>query len=451
MQIKNALTLSVLGLALGLHPVSTAQADHHGESKKKILVVTVTKGFRHSSIPTAEKILGEIGEKSGDFMVDYARNDEDIAQKMTAEALENYDGVFFANTTGDLPIPNPQAFLNWVKSGNGFMGAHSASDTFHGFPPFIDMIGGEFQTHGPQVEVKAINEDPHHPATRHFPGEFKIFDEIYLFKSYYRDRVHSLLNMDVHPNRKVPGHYPISWCKAYGDGRMFYTSLGHREDVWENEEYQKHVLGGIRYALKLEEGDSSVQDLSSFVSAQEYVEGFRPLFNGTDLTGWKLRHEGGVESWSAQNGMLVNEIPNGGHGTDIMTEEAFYNFTIRYEYMVSKGSNSGLYLRGRHEIQILDDYDSGQPGKGGNGAIYSMYPVSEFVSKPAGEWQTVEATIECNRVSVTLNGTLVHDYVLVDRGTGGQLDNNVTEPGPILIQGDHGPIAVRNIRIKPIE
>jgi uncharacterized protein len=448
--MKNAFSLSVLSMALGISSL-TALADHHEEPSKKILVVTVTKGFRHSSIPTAEKVLGEIGKNSGDFTVDYARNDEDLATKMSAEGLANYDGVFFANTTGDLPIPSPQAFLNWIKSGNAFMGAHSSSDTFHGFPPFIDMIGGEFRTHGPQVEVKAINEDPNHPATRHYPAEFKIFDEIYLFKSYHRDRVHSLLNMDVHPNQKVPGHYPISWCKAYGNGRMFYTSLGHREDIWENAEYQKHVLGGIRYALKLEEGDSAPQDLSSFVSAEEYVDGFRPLFNGVDLTGWKLRHEDGTASWSAQSGMLVNEIPQGGHGTDIVTEDTFYNFTIRYEYMVSKGSNSGLYLRGRHEIQIYDDYDSQTPGKGGNGAIYSMYPVSEFASKPAGEWQTAEATIECNRVTVHLNGKLVHDNVLVDRATGGQLDDKVTEPGPILIQGDHGPIAVRNIRIKSLD
>src|SRR6266853_6646508 len=84
---------------------------------KKLLVVTVTKGFRHSSIPTAEKVLAELGQESGAFTVDYVRTDEEMAQKMTAAALKDYDGVIFANTTGDLPLPDKQAFLDWIKSG----------------------------------------------------------------------------------------------------------------------------------------------------------------------------------------------------------------------------------------------------------------------------------------------------------------------------------------------
>src|SRR4051812_14371740 len=117
---------------------------------KKLLVVTVTKGFRHSSIPTAEKVLGELAQKSGAFTVDYVRTDEEMAQKMTPEALRNYDGVMFANTTGDLPLPDKQAFLDWIKSGKGFIATHSGSDTFHGFPPYIEMLGGEFETHHAQ-------------------------------------------------------------------------------------------------------------------------------------------------------------------------------------------------------------------------------------------------------------------------------------------------------------
>src|SRR5215467_3223694 len=118
---------------------------------KKLLVVTVTKGFRHSSIPTAEKVLGELAQKSGAFTVDYVRTDEEMAQKMTLEALKNYDGVVFANTTGDLPLPDKQAFLDWIKSGKAFIGTHSASDTFHPFPPYAEMLGGEFETHHAQV------------------------------------------------------------------------------------------------------------------------------------------------------------------------------------------------------------------------------------------------------------------------------------------------------------
>src|SRR5437879_2768763 len=129
--------------------------------RKKVLVVTVTKGFRHSSIPTAEKVLGELATRSGAFEVDYVRTDEEMAQKMTAEALKNYDGVIFANTTGDLPLPDKQAFLDWIKSGKAFMGMHSATDTFRGHKPldeYVEMIGGEFIHHGAQAEVDCLNQ-----------------------------------------------------------------------------------------------------------------------------------------------------------------------------------------------------------------------------------------------------------------------------------------------------
>jgi type 1 glutamine amidotransferase len=141
---------------------------------------------------------------------------------------------------------------------------HSATDTFHGFRPFIDMIGGEFKTHGAQVEVDPINQDKECPACRHIPSDWKVFDEIYQFQSFDPAKVHGLLTLNKHPNDKTPGNYQISWCKEYGKGRVFYTSLGHREDVWDPnwtdrknpkevaEAYQKHILEGIKWALGTE-------------------------------------------------------------------------------------------------------------------------------------------------------------------------------------------------------
>lgn len=178
--------------------------------------------------------------------------------------------------------------------------------------------------------------------------------------------------------------------------------------------------------------------------------GFRPLFNGKDLTGWKLRNPGGHASWSVKDGLLVNDAGQQ-HGTDLVTTEKFKDFTLRYEYRIPKGANSGMYLRGRHEIQILDDYETGQPSKGGNGAVYNQTPVAKFASRKAGEWQTVEATIQGNRITVVLNGVKVHDQVVSDQPTGGELDRDVSAPGPVMIQGDHGSIALRNIRIKELK
>lgn len=232
---------------------------------KKLLVVTVTKGFRHSSIGTAEKVLGKLaGDQKSGFTVDYARTDEDLASKMTADALKQYDGFIFANTTGILPLPNKDAFLNEIKNGKAFIGMHSASDTFHGKPgtvdPYIEMLGGEFTNHHAQAGVECLVQDNKHPATKHLGEAYCIEqEEIYLLQNYNADgKVHELLVLDKHPNKKKQlGHFPIAWCKEYGQGKVFYTSLGHREDVWENQRYQKHVLGGIRWALGLESGDAS--------------------------------------------------------------------------------------------------------------------------------------------------------------------------------------------------
>lgn len=288
---------------------------------KKVLVVTTTTGFRHSSIETAEKIIAELGEKSGAFTVDYARvtppsamrkpntpkptgdTKKDaanqkrfeadmakyktvepesnaalkkyaeeqkavLAEKMSPAALKNYDAVIFANTTGDLPLPDPQAFIDWVKAGHGFCAMHSGSDTFHKFPHYIEMLGGEFKTHGAQVSVTAINKEPAHPATKHLPAQWEIHDEIYEFKSHEQANVHELLSMDKHPQTKEPGYNGMSWYRTPGKGRVFYTSLGHREDMWDPAwkdakgerknppaialAYQQHILGGIKWALGLE-------------------------------------------------------------------------------------------------------------------------------------------------------------------------------------------------------
>lgn len=263
---------------------------------KKLLVVTTTTGFRHASIPTLEKTLAELGKSSGEFTVDFVQQPpgkpaplkanaspaeqaefkaaEDkwnealktALEKLSPESLKNYDGVVFASTTGDLPIPDKQGLLDWIKAGHAFIGIHAASDTFHGWPGYIDMLGGEFKHHGPQVSVDCLNQDPSNPATASLPKTWTIQqEEIYQFKNYDPSKVHDLLIMDKHPEHKEQsGHFPVSWCKEYGKGRVFYTSLGHREDIIDadpnlkdrknsveiSKAYQAHLLGGIKWALQ---------------------------------------------------------------------------------------------------------------------------------------------------------------------------------------------------------
>ena len=195
-------------------------------------------------------------------------------QKLSPENLKNYDGVLFLSTTGDLPIPDKQGFLDWIKAGHAFIGIHAAADTFHGWPEFAEMLGGEFAHHGKQVGVECLNQDPKNPATAHLGKSWTIQqEEIYQFKNYDPTKVHDLLILDKHPESNADGHFGVAWTRQYGSGKVFYTSLGHREDVWDTDPaikdrknsveistaYQAHVLGGIKWALGLDAGAQSAK------------------------------------------------------------------------------------------------------------------------------------------------------------------------------------------------
>ncbi len=190
---------------------------------------------------------------------------------------------------------------------------------------------------------------------------------------------------------------------------------------------------------------------TSAAAAADDEEGFRPLFNGKDTSGWHLRRTDGHNSWTVEDGILKNTVNEGEHGTDLVSDDKYWNFTVRYEYLVPDGSNSGFYLRGRHELQILGDHATGKTAMGGNGAIYNFKEPDKFVSKPGDEWQTAEATIVGDKIIVTLNGEKIHDNVACDKATGSELDDKVKEPGAFFLQGDHGTVWFRNIRVKELK
>ncbi|MBW8845436.1 MAG: ThuA domain-containing protein [Burkholderiales bacterium] len=240
---------------------------------KRILVVTTTLGYRHSSIETAERVLASLGQSSGAYEVELAAvapaGDAEsdaykeqvramLERKLNPTALKRYDGIVFASTTGELPLPDKDAFIQWIRDGGAFIGIHSASDTLHAYRPYADMLGGEFDYHREQVSIEALNRDASHPANRQLGATWNLggkLEEIYVLKNYQPARVHELLVLDRHPNTREPGHFPISWCRDFGKGRVFYTALGHNEHVWLMPAFQSHVLGGIEWALGLKGGD----------------------------------------------------------------------------------------------------------------------------------------------------------------------------------------------------
>jgi hypothetical protein len=169
-----------------------------------------------------------------------------------------------------------------------------------------------------------------------------------------------------------------------------------------------------------------------------------PLFNGTDLTGWVPRNTTQPNRWKAEDGTLVNEDA----GSDLVTEAKFQDFQLHVEVMVPGGSNSGIYLRGRYEVQVQDDYGKA-PYAQGMGAIYGQVTPVENPALAAGQWQSFDITLLGRTVTVVLNGKTIIDQQEIPGTTGGALDSREAEPGPIFLQGDHGRILYRNLVVKP--
>jgi hypothetical protein len=165
------------------------------------------------------------------------------------------------------------------------------------------------------------------------------------------------------------------------------------------------------------------------------------LFNGTDMKGWKAL---GENQWKVENGVLRSPKS----GANLVSEQTFNDFKLHVEFRYEKGSNSGIYLRGRYEVQIEDDKGK-EPWKGYLGAIYGFLTPSEMAAKDPGEWQTYDITLVGRMVTVVLNGVTVISNQQIPGITGGAIDSKEGEPGPILFQGDHGPIDFRNIVITP--
>ena len=178
------------------------------------------------------------------------------------------------------------------------------------------------------------------------------------------------------------------------------------------------------------------------------------LFNGKDLTGWRLTDSNALSGWSVKGGVLVNEVSHEEgqprkHYGNLRTDQEFEDFNLTLEVRVAKGGNSGVYLRGIYEVQVADTY--GKPLDPHNmGAIYSRIKPTVSAEKAPGEWQTMDITLVDRHVTVILNGQKIIDNQPLLGCTGGALWADVTRPGPIYLQGDHTGIEYRNLVLRPV-
>jgi hypothetical protein len=173
------------------------------------------------------------------------------------------------------------------------------------------------------------------------------------------------------------------------------------------------------------------------------------LFNGKDLTGWRLLNPKADNGWSVQDGVLMNRVEKGKHCGNIRTDAEFEDFNLKLEVRTQEKSNSGVYLRGIYEVQIAETF--GKPVDSHNmGAIYSRITPSVAAEKPIGEWQTMDITLVDRHVTVILNGKTIINNQPVLGCTGGALTSDEFKPGPIYLQGDHTNIDYRNIVLRPV-
>jgi 3-keto-disaccharide hydrolase len=169
------------------------------------------------------------------------------------------------------------------------------------------------------------------------------------------------------------------------------------------------------------------------------------LFEGKSLDAFGVQRADAPMNWSIEDGVMTN----GEHANNLVSKEKFKDFKLNAEYKVGPGTNSGIYLRGRYELQVLDDFGK-PPFDRGHMAIYGWKAPPVNSSKPAGEWQTVDVTVVGNRVTVVHNGQKIHDNAVLEAITGGALDIDEAAPGPIMIQGDHSKVWFRKILVTPI-
>lgn len=169
------------------------------------------------------------------------------------------------------------------------------------------------------------------------------------------------------------------------------------------------------------------------------------LFDGKDLKGWKAVGSGPPVGWSVKEGSLTST----GKATNLISDRKFWNFKLHIEYRMAPHSNSGIGLRARYEVQVADDYGQ-PPNSHGNGSIYSRVAPSENATRPAGEWQTYDIRLVGRQATVMLNGKTIIDKAEIEGLTAIAVDPHEAEPGPIYLQGDHGPVEYRNIVVTPL-
>jgi type 1 glutamine amidotransferase len=217
-----------------------------------VLVFSRTAGFRHDSIAAGVTALERAAGSEGFTLV----ATEDPAQ-FTAANLARFAAVVWLSTTGDVLDAEQQgAFEQFIRDGGGYVGVHAAADTEYGWPWYGGLVGAYFASHPPVQPATVRIVDPEHPSTAGVPPAWIRTDEWYDFRTDPGSSVHVLATVDeaTYEGGVMGGDHPIAWCHEYDGGRAWYTGLGHTVESYTEEEFLRHLLGGVRYAAGREGG-----------------------------------------------------------------------------------------------------------------------------------------------------------------------------------------------------
>ncbi|MCO1594126.1 ThuA domain-containing protein [Micromonospora sp. RHAY321] len=235
----------ITGLAVLLATLVALPAPASAAPLTKVLVFSKTAGFRHSSIPNGIAAIRQLGTANG-FTVTAT---EDAAQFTTAN-LAQYQAVVFLSTTGDVLNATQQtAFESYIAAGGGYVGVHAAADTEYDWPWYGGLVGAWFSSH-PAIQSATIRvEDRTNPSTAHLSDTWVRSDEWYNYRTNPRPNVRVLASLDESSySGGSMGDHPITWCRAYGGGRAWYTGLGHTEESYADSNFTRMLLGGLRVA-----------------------------------------------------------------------------------------------------------------------------------------------------------------------------------------------------------
>ncbi|MFG1842584.1 ThuA domain-containing protein [Micromonospora sp. NPDC049175] len=403
MRSRPRLLAFVIGLAVLMASLLVLPTPSSAAPLTKVLVFSKTAGFRHSAIPNGIAAIQQLGSANG-FTVTAT---EDAGQ-FTTSNLAQYQAVVFMSTTGDVLNASQQtAFESYIAAGGGYVGVHAAADTEYSWPWYGSLVGAYFDSH-PAIQTATVKiEDQTNPSTAHLPATWTRSDEWYNYRTNPRSsaRVLASLNESSYSGGNMNGDHPITWCKAYGGGRAWYTGLGHTEASYTDPNFTRMLLGGLQVAAGSVSADCSPRTTTPPTTAPPTTAPpttAPPTTPPPTASGSTLKARANNQFVSAPNAstaLIANK-------TSVGTSERFDLVSL---------ANGNVALRAKSNGQFVAAENSGNSPLIANRAS-------------AGAWETFQL-VRNSDGTVSLRATVNNRYVAADNGGASPLIANRTSIG----------------------